>query len=116
MLREDVVASCASGRFQVCAVDTVHEALECLTGMPAGRRQPNGSYPPGTVLALALDKAFEYWLKASQRGDLLAPPPPEETAERPAGRRRRNLRGQAGTAHARKPRARDCTHVGASTQ
>lgn len=46
MLREDVVAAVAAGRFAVQAVATIDDALEVLTGMPAGDPgQPN----PGTV-------------------------------------------------------------------
>ena len=36
MLRDDVVAGCAEGRFHVHVVERVQEALELLTGMPAG--------------------------------------------------------------------------------
>jgi len=69
MLRHDVVEACARGEFRVHAVATVHEALECLTGIPAGRRAADGWYPEGTVLGLAVFRAWEYWLKASQSAD-----------------------------------------------
>jgi predicted ATP-dependent protease len=36
MLRDDLVAAAAQGRFTVRAVSTVDEALELLTGLPAG--------------------------------------------------------------------------------
>lgn len=36
MLREDVVAAAADGRFHIHAVEAVDQALEILTGMPAG--------------------------------------------------------------------------------
>jgi len=36
MLRDDVVAAVAAGRFSVRAVRSVDEALEALTGLPAG--------------------------------------------------------------------------------
>ena len=40
MLRDDVVAAVGAGRFAVHAVDTVDEAIEALTGLPAGSSQP----------------------------------------------------------------------------
>ena len=36
MVREDVVDACREGSFRIFAVQTIHEALEVLTGMPAG--------------------------------------------------------------------------------
>lgn len=49
MLKEEVVEAVAAGRFHVYAVSTVDEAIEILTGQPAGTLQPDGSYPEGTV-------------------------------------------------------------------
>ncbi len=49
MLRQDVVAAAAEGRFHVYAVETVDEALELLLGVPAGARGEDGSFPPETV-------------------------------------------------------------------
>lgn len=66
MLREDVVDACAAGTFYVYAVQTVHEALETLTGRPSGVRAADGGYPPKTALAAALQRAREYWLKAAR--------------------------------------------------
>ncbi len=65
MLREDVVEACAADQFHIHAVDTVQDALECLTEMPAGVRDAAGWYPQGTLLGLAVLRAWEYWLKAS---------------------------------------------------
>jgi lon-related putative ATP-dependent protease len=50
MLREDVVAACADGRFAVYPVATIAEGLTLLTGMAAGERGPDG-YPDGSVNA-----------------------------------------------------------------
>ncbi len=49
MLREDVMESVRLGRFHVYAVDSVDQAMELLTGWPAGERQPDGTYPEGSV-------------------------------------------------------------------
>lgn len=71
MLREDVVTACQQGRFEVHAVDTIHEALELFTGMPAGCLQDDGTYEPGTLLARALERAHAFWRSAIQRPPLL---------------------------------------------
>jgi ATP-dependent Lon protease len=65
MLREDVVEACRQGRFAVYAVDTVHQALELLTGRTAGRRGEDGAYPEGTALGLAVERAREFWERAA---------------------------------------------------
>ncbi|MGE5155514.1 MAG: Lon protease family protein [Bdellovibrio bacteriovorus] len=49
MLRPDLVDATASGLFQVYAVRHADEALEILTGIPAGRPDTMGIYPEGTV-------------------------------------------------------------------
>ncbi|MDX1252529.1 MAG: AAA family ATPase [Gammaproteobacteria bacterium] len=54
MLKEEVVEAIDAGRFHVYAVYTVDEALEILTGLPAGELQPDGTYPDGTVNAAVL--------------------------------------------------------------
>jgi predicted ATP-dependent protease len=50
MLRPDVVEAAAAGRFHVWAVETVDEAVEVLTGLPAGERE-GGRFRPGTFNA-----------------------------------------------------------------
>ncbi len=65
MLRPDVVKACAEDRFRVYAVDTIHDALEILTGVTAGIPDERGTYPPDTLLGVAVEKAFEYWLRVS---------------------------------------------------
>jgi len=49
MLREDVVAAAHEGRFHVHAVATVDEAMEILTGLPAGIADAKGVMPRETV-------------------------------------------------------------------
>ena len=46
MLREDVIAAAAAGRFHVYPVRNVDEAISLLTGMPAGEVQPLAGAPP----------------------------------------------------------------------
>jgi lon-related putative ATP-dependent protease len=49
MLRQDVVDSAASGKFSVYTYETLDDAIGLLTGVEAGQRQTDGTYPPGTV-------------------------------------------------------------------
>lgn len=51
MLRPEVVDAVAEGRFHIHAIGHVDEALELLTGLPAGRRALNGEFPAGSVNA-----------------------------------------------------------------
>jgi lon-related putative ATP-dependent protease len=49
MLREDVVEAAERGAFHVWPIATVDEAVELLTGVPAGERDAAGCYPEGSV-------------------------------------------------------------------
>ena len=87
MLRNDVVEACAAGKFNMWAVETIHEALELLTGLPAGKRDQEGKYPPGTLLARAVDRAQEFWLRAATPTSavLMRAEREEDAAPRPPG-------------------------------
>lgn len=75
MLREDVVAAVAEGKFHIYAVSTIDQGIEILTGIAAGERDQNGHYPAGTInglvegrlrtLADKLRKGFPYLLGES---------------------------------------------------
>lgn len=49
MLRADVVQAVAEGHFHVHAIESVDQGLELLTGVPAGARGADGTFPAGTV-------------------------------------------------------------------
>lgn len=49
MVRQEVVDACAAGEFHVWSVKTVEEGIEVLTGVPAGKPDRNGNYPPDSV-------------------------------------------------------------------
>ncbi|MCX8087090.1 MAG: AAA family ATPase [Rhodocyclaceae bacterium] len=61
MLREDVVAACAAGKFRIWAVEHVDEAFEILTGVPAGEPDEKGEVPPGTMNYLVAVQLAELW-------------------------------------------------------
>ena len=52
MLRHDVVAAVAEGKFHIHAATTVDEAIELVTGRIAGERDPEAHFAEGTVNAL----------------------------------------------------------------
>jgi predicted ATP-dependent protease len=55
MLRADVVEAVRSRRFSVWAVADVDEALELLTGVPAGKPDADGAMPVGSLNAKVLE-------------------------------------------------------------
>jgi lon-related putative ATP-dependent protease len=67
MLREDIVTAVEQSKFHVYPVRTVDEGVEILTGVPAGEREPDGSYPPDTVNGRVDRKLQELAEKLQQR-------------------------------------------------
>lgn len=53
MLHPEVVAAVREGKFAVYAVETMDQALELFTGLPAGERGADGAFPEGSVNYLA---------------------------------------------------------------
>jgi len=49
MLRKDVVEAVAARKFHIYPVQTIDQGIEILTGVPAGERRKDGTYPEGTV-------------------------------------------------------------------
>ncbi|HCA79991.1 MAG TPA: ATP-dependent protease [Bacteroidetes bacterium] len=66
MLRDDVLDAVRKNRFHIYAISAINEGIEILTGHKAGNRRSNGSFEPGTVLALVdqkLSRFAEQWRK-----------------------------------------------------
>lgn len=59
MLRADVVAACAEGKFHIWAVGDVDEAIELLTGLPAGAPDEEGAVPAGSMNYLVASRLLE---------------------------------------------------------
>ncbi|HPM84632.1 MAG TPA: hypothetical protein PLF81_28200, partial [Candidatus Anammoximicrobium sp.] len=59
MLREDVVAAAADGKFHVWPIETVDQALTLLTGLPAGEPDAEGRFPAGTLNQRVADRLWE---------------------------------------------------------
>jgi len=58
MLREEVVEAVRQGRFRIYSAGTIDEGVEILTGVPAGEKQEDGTYPENTINYL-VDKRLE---------------------------------------------------------
>jgi predicted ATP-dependent protease len=56
MLREDILEAVAADKFHVWPVAKIEEGIEVLTGMTAGHRNGDGSFPAGTVFAQVNDR------------------------------------------------------------
>jgi lon-related putative ATP-dependent protease len=49
MLSDEVVEAVDKGLFRIYPIHSVDEGIEILTGVPAGERLPDGTYPSGTI-------------------------------------------------------------------
>jgi lon-related putative ATP-dependent protease len=76
MLRQDVVAAVAASQFHVYSVQTVDQATEIVTGIPAGERDEEGNFPEGSINQLVQTRLIE--LAKKQRAFAA---PPEKAGE-----------------------------------
>jgi predicted ATP-dependent protease len=51
MLAEEVVEAVKEGKFNIYPVGSIEEGIEILTGVPAGEKREDGSFPAGTVFS-----------------------------------------------------------------
>lgn len=58
MLQEEVVEAVRRSQFHIYTAKTIDEGIEILTGVPAGIRQQDGTYPDGTINFL-VDKKLQ---------------------------------------------------------
>ncbi len=66
MLSSEVTEAVRDGRFHVWVVDTVDDAMQLLTGRPAGVRDERGGYPEGSV-HWAVQGRLQRFSEASRR-------------------------------------------------
>jgi lon-related putative ATP-dependent protease len=64
MLREDIVAAVAEGKFRVHAVRHIDDGIELLTAKPAGKRDAEGNFPAGSINALVEDRLRTFATRA----------------------------------------------------
>lgn len=67
VLKAKVVQAVDEGNFHIYGVSTIDEGIEVLTGVPAGNRQDDGTYPEGTVHYLVEKRLDEMAEKARQQ-------------------------------------------------
>ena len=60
MLREDVVAASAAGRFSIYPIATIDEGVALLSGRPAGERGADGIYPEASVNRLVEERLRQF--------------------------------------------------------
>ena len=91
MLHQSVIDAVAAGRFGVYPVRTVDEAMEMLTGLPAGEAADGGEYPEGSVNARVAARLLELAERARRFGAISAAPgapvaePARDVVAKPVG-------------------------------
>jgi len=77
MLRQDVVKAVDAGQFHIHPVETVDQGIEILTGVPAGERDEEGTYPEESInrlvetrLAELAEKRAEFTKTAKGEGEV----------------------------------------------
>ncbi len=60
MLRSDVVDACGKAQFHIWPVNNVDEAMELLTGLPAGLPDAEGVVPEGSVNYLVASRLIQF--------------------------------------------------------
>ena len=56
MLKEEVVQAVANKDFHIYPVSRIEEAMEILTGLPAGQQEKNRAYPSGSLFQMVDDR------------------------------------------------------------
>jgi len=69
MLREDVVAACAKGRFSVRAIDRVEQGVELLTGLRSGVTGLPGRFKPDSLYGRVAARTESLYRNAIRRVD-----------------------------------------------
>lgn len=66
-LSDEVIESVKKGNFHIYAISTVEEGIEILTGVPAGKKGKDGTFPAGTINYLAYEKLKKYAKNAEKK-------------------------------------------------
>jgi predicted ATP-dependent protease len=68
MLRSDVVAACAAGKFSIWPIETIDQGIALLTGREVGEPGPDGAYPAGTVNRAVVDRLEQFTKTRKEAG------------------------------------------------
>lgn len=66
MLRDDVVEACRAGRFHIYPVTSIDEGIQLLTGVPAGDKDDDDQWTPGS-LNRAVASRLTSWIRRARR-------------------------------------------------
>ena len=66
VLEDEVIEAVKEGRFHIYQASTIDEGIEILTGVPAGERREDGTFPEGTVHYLVETRLEEMRKRARQ--------------------------------------------------
>jgi len=67
MLKAEVVDAVKRKQFHIYKVSRIEEGIELLTGIPAGRPDAAGNFPPETVYGKVQDTLAQYYQRSIQR-------------------------------------------------
>lgn len=81
MLSEEVVEAVREGKFHIYPVKTVEEGIEILTGVPAGMKRKDGTFPEGTVFARVAARLEE--IRAALKEEERKPEETDDSADSP---------------------------------
>ncbi len=59
-LPDEIIESVKNGDFHIYAINTIDEGMELLTGVPAGKKNKDGSFPAGSINYLVYEKLKSY--------------------------------------------------------
>ena len=68
VLADEVVQAIQEGKFHIYPVTTIDEGIEILTGVKAGQKGEDGTYPLGTINYLVYEKLKSFALTAASFG------------------------------------------------
>jgi lon-related putative ATP-dependent protease len=72
MLKHEILDAVKDGKFHIYPVSTIEEGIEILTGKPAGKQLPDGSYEENTIYGL-VNKRLREMAEAVKRFQAYAP-------------------------------------------
>ena len=59
-LPDEIIESVKNGDFHIYAINTIDEGIELLTGVPAGKKNKDGTFPAGSINYLVYEKLKSY--------------------------------------------------------
>lgn len=59
-LSDEIIESVKNGDFHIYAINTIDEGIELLTGVPAGKKNKDGTFPAGSINYLVYEKLKSY--------------------------------------------------------